>query len=262
MKNLSNLSNLAPAETLLLTEGKRVPLKDLLKVTMMDLLLKQILKTVEVPNGSNETTSFSNTYVLAGNNYSYTKALGHERVYLSPFHKDGKAEILFNNLVKIGYEKAGSEKAYNKVVRDSAGLAGCFTSGISRLFNPFSLTDRGRSIGHELKRQLDQLSNSLPQLMESSPDKALEVLKHIKGNIFLVKGIDFKRMAEIENAVLAEVYSLQSSSNSTFAHPMTWMVLDLSSTKFDSSYSGCSTSDYSTDDGDSGCSGDSGCGGD
>lgn len=257
---MKNLSDLTPAETLLLTEGKRVPLKDLLKVTMMDLLLKQILKTIEVPNGANETTSFSNTYVVAGNNFSYEKAAAHEKVFLAPFHKDRKAEILFNNLVKVGYQKAGSEKGYNKLVRNSVGLAGCFASGFSSLFNPYELSDYGQRTARELKSQLDQLSNTLPDLMENNPDKALEVLKHIKGNIFLVKGIDFKRMAEIENAVMAEVYSVQSSSNSTFGDPMTWLALDMSSRNFDSSCSGCSSSvDYS--DGGSGCSGDSGCSG-
>jgi hypothetical protein len=259
---MKNLSTLTPAETLLLTERKRVPLKDMLKVTMMDLLLKQILKTVEVQNGSSQTSSISNTYVIAGNNFSYDKALAHEKIFLSPFIKNKNAEILFANVVKIAFENTGSEKAYNKLVRDSDALAECFVSGVPKLFRPFELNDNGRVMSRELKAQLDSLSKTLPELMETNPDKALEVLKQIKGNIFLVKGIDFKRMAEIENAVIAEVYSAQSVSNSTFAHPMTWLALDLSSSTFDSSYSGCSTSDYSTDDGDSGCSGDSGCGGD
>jgi hypothetical protein len=256
---MKSLSDLTPAETLLLTEGKRVPLKDLLKVTLMDLLLKQILKTVEVPNGSNEATSVSNTYVVSGNNFSFSKSLSHERVFLSPFLKDKQVEILFSNLVKISYQKAGPEKAYNKLIRDSAGLTGCFTSGLSKLFNPFELNDYGRKIATELRGQLNQLSDTLPQLMENNPDKALEVLKHIKGNVFLVKGIDFKRMSEIENAVMSEIYSVQSSSNSTFADPMTWLALDMSSRNFDSNYSSLSSVDA---DWQSGCSaGDSGCSG-
>lgn len=45
---MKKLSDLTPAQTLLLIEGKSVPIKDLLKVTMMDLLLRQVLRTIEL----------------------------------------------------------------------------------------------------------------------------------------------------------------------------------------------------------------------
>lgn len=257
---MKTLSDLTPAETLLLTEGKRVAVKDLLKVTLMDLLLKQVLKTIEVQNGA---TSFSNTYIVAGDNFDSIKPLRHELVFLGPFRKDRQAEILFNNLVKIGYQNARSEKTYNRLVQNSPALTGCFSGGLSQLFKPFALSNYGQTVSEKIKRQLNELSDTLPNLMESDRKKALEILKYIKGNVFLVKGIDFKRMAEIENAVVAEVYSTYSTSNGSFSDPMTWIALDMSSRTFDSSCSGCSTSDYSSDSdsGDSGCSGCSGCGG-
>lgn len=261
---MKTLSDLTPAETLLLTTGQRVRVHDLLKVTFMDLLLKRSLKVIEVPNGASATTTYSNSYVVVGENYSYTNALPHEQVFLRSFHRDEAREILFNNLVKIGYNYAGSEKAYNKLVRDTAALSGCFTSGIAKIFSPFELSDYGQKVATELKGQLVQLSGTLPDLMEHNQEKALEVMKHIKGNIFLVKGIDFKRMAQIETAIHQEIYSNYSKSNAAFEDPSMWLALDLSSRRFDSSCSGCSSSDYSNSldvGSDSGCSGDGGCSG-
>jgi hypothetical protein len=264
---MKTLSDFTPAQTLLLTRGKRVPIKDLLKVTMMDLLLKKVLKTVEVENGFRDDSNFLNTYVVIGEKFSSNKSLPHEEIFLSPFYTDEHTQFLFNNIVKVAYQKAGSEKQYNKLIRESAALHGCFTSGLGAIFSPFELSSSGRQIATELKRQLKTLSDHLPNLMETDQRKALEVLKHVQGNVFLVKGIDFKRMVEIEKAVMAEVYSTQSVSNSFFGDPVTWLALDISSRRFDSSYSGCSTVSASwdgegSDSGNSGCSGCSGCGGD
>lgn len=262
---MKTLSDFAPAQTLLLTEGKRVPLKDLLKVTMMDLLLKKVLKTMAIENDGNTETAFSNSYVVAGENFSNTQPLPHEKIFLSSFYKDQSTQMLFNTVVKVAYQRAESEKRYNKLIRESDALQGCFISGLGAVFSPFELSDAGRQIASALKDQLQTLSERLPNLMETDQEKALEVLKHIKGNVFLVKGIDFQRMAEIEKTVMAEAYSTQSSSNSFFGDPITWLALDLNSRNFDSSCSGCSTASDSWDSGDSGdsgCSGCSGCGGD
>lgn len=258
---MKTLSDLSPAETLLLTTGACVPIKDLLKVTLMDLILKRYLKTVEITHTLGGEPGNVNTYVIIGDNFSYSKSLEHEKVFLRPYDQEEKREMLFSNLAKLAYNYAGSEKAYNKMVRDSDALSGCFTSGVSKFFAPFNLTAYGKRNSTELQRQLDTLSNTLPDLMQSDHQKAREIMQHIKGNIFLVKGIDFKRMAEIEQAVGEEVYSNYSSSNSTFASPITWMAFDLGHT-FDSSCSGCSNADSSdwgdSSSGDSGCSG---CGG-
>jgi hypothetical protein len=67
---MKNLSKLSPAETLLLLEGKEVKLRDLLKVTLMDLFLKQVLQTTEIANTSHTgSETFSNTYIIRGNNF-------------------------------------------------------------------------------------------------------------------------------------------------------------------------------------------------
>lgn len=258
---MKSLAELTPAETLLLTNGNRVPVKNLLKVTLMDLLLKQILKTVDVEHTFQDPTSQPNTYVMAGENFSFENTRDHEKVFLQPFLQSENRKILFANLVKLAYGNAGPEMKFNKVIRDSAPLSGCFVTGFPKLFNAFELTAHGKKLSSHLKQELEKLSETLPDLMHSNPARAREILRHIGGNIFLVKGIDFKRMVEIEKAVDQEIYAGYSVSNSTFADPITWLALDVSSSRFDNSCGGDTSSDFS-DSGDSGCSGCSGCGSD
>ena len=63
------LSQLSPAETLFLTDEKAL-LKDFLKITLLDLILKKVLKTIEVtrtPSVAEGTLIY--TYVTAGPNF-------------------------------------------------------------------------------------------------------------------------------------------------------------------------------------------------
>lgn len=266
---MKTLSQFSPAETLILLHGKKAQLKDLLKVTLMDLLLKQALQTIELENTSGKPGSY-NTYVIAGQNFARYNSLAHEGVFLNSYVHNSGNQILFTNLVKIGYENAGSARHFMKLVLRNESIDGCFADGLKRLFKgKFSLTPFGERIVWDLKSEIRELENTLPDLMHSNPDKALLVLKEIGGNVFLVKGVDFNLMKQIEEQVVAEVHGARSSSNSGFGDPLMWIALDANSRTFDSSCSTISSHDWdsgsgdlSDSGGDSGCSGCSGCGGD
>lgn len=264
---MTTLSQFSPAETLILLQGKRTQLKDLLKVTLMDLLLKQVLQTLEIENsgGSFKTT---NTYVIAGQHFNRHKYLPHEKVFLSPYLHTPGNQILFSNLVKIGYENTAYARNFIRLVFQNGTTRSCFAEGLARIFKgKFSLTAFGEKTVMAIKSELGELENTLPDLMHSDPDKALTVLKQIRGNVFLVKGIDFKLMSQIENQVMSEVHGARSSSNAGFGDPIMWMALDANARTFDSSCSTIGDTDWDSggsDAGDSGGgdSGCSGCGGD
>jgi hypothetical protein len=271
---MKSLSKLSPAETLVLLEGKEVKLRDLLKVTLMDLFLKQVLQTTEIANTSHAGSEpFSNTYIIRGNNFLAYNALAHEEIFLSVFRHAENAQFLFNTIVKLGYEKAGSADRYSKMILRNVSIRTYFVEGIERFFKgKFSLTPKGMEFAQELKAEINELAVTLPTLMETDRAKALEVLKIIKGNIFLVKGLDFKMMKEIENQVVAE--SSKTYTTSDASYPDTFMWLALTTNSFDS---GCSSTHHHHHDssdwggdadsggdsgGDSGCSGCGGCSGD
>jgi hypothetical protein len=272
---MKNLSTLSPAQTLILLEGKDANLRDLLKVTLMDLFLKQVLQTTEIANTSHAgSETFSNTYIIRGNNFLTYNALAQEEIFLSVFRHTENAQFLFNTLVKLGYEKAGSVGHYSKIILRNSSIRPYFVEGIERFFKgKFSLTPWGIKLVRELKAEINELETTLPKLLETDQAKALEVLKVIKGNIFLVKGLDFKMMKEIENQVVAESSNAFSASDSSYPDAFMWLALTTNSSSFDS---GCSSSHHHHHDssdwggdsdsggdsgGDSGCSGCGGCGG-
>jgi hypothetical protein len=270
---MKNLSLFAPAETLLLLKGKNVKLKDLLKVTLMDLFLKQALRTIEIVSPStSKSLSVPNTYVVSGTNLNHYSPMTHEHVFLSPFYKNTEMQILFNNMVKIGYQNAKTEKRYSNLIFKNKNLNRYFQQGFITIFKGrFSLTPSGERMAQDLKAEINDLESTLPNLMENEKSRALEIMKTLGGNIFLLKGVDLNLMKQIENyMVMADTRDKNySSSASATSDTMIWIALDSHARDFDNGCSNSSGNDSGWGDsgagdsgGDSGCSGCGGCGGD
>jgi hypothetical protein len=272
---MKNLTQFSPAETLLLLEGKNAALKDLLKVTLLDLFLKQALQTQEIIRPSTtQSLPVSNTYVVKGDAIGYHKALEHEYVFLKPFYKNDDSQILFNNLVKIGYQNATTEKRYRHSILKNRNLDRLFEQGLRTVFKGRLMhTALGQQVKADILAEIREMESALPAAMETDKDRALDLMRQLGGNIFLIKGVDLKLMREIENhAVLEDSRGKNyASHNSSSSDILMWIALDSHSHHFDNSYShhdwdpasdGNLDSDGGDSGGDSGCSGCGGCGGD
>lgn len=110
---METLAQLTPAETYLISNNSNATFRELLKLTLADLCLKQVLRIEE-----RELQSHPNNpirilkYILIGRNFHNHIPKAHEIVFLSPFRKSPEIEILFNHLIRMGYENAGSRKRY------------------------------------------------------------------------------------------------------------------------------------------------------
>lgn len=249
---MKNLSALTPAETLLVLEGQNATLKELLKLTFMDLLLKQVIQIEEVqrqPSQHDPVRIYK--YVVAGKNFRSYQALNHESVFLEIFKKEFRVQVLFQNLVRIGFEKAKSQERYHASIIKSSVLNGHVTKSlVQTLMGGFTITPSGFELRKNLKTEIALLEKQFSNTLEKDPQKALEILRQIKGNIFLLTTIDFELMKQLDAELMEQFKEYKrEESTSGCTGCTTW-------TSFDS---GCSSSGCS---GDSGCSsGCSGCGG-
>ena len=129
------LSTLTPGEILLLTK-ETVTQKEILKITFVDLLFKKVLKTYEVdrrPSARDEIRTYQ--YVAIGENFDKYVSLNHERIFLSTFAHDESAEILFRNLVKIGFQKSKTLSDLKNDIIKTPNLKSCFAQNIfQRIF--------------------------------------------------------------------------------------------------------------------------------
>jgi hypothetical protein len=108
-ENESILSQLSPAETLIMLLGKEAPFNDLMKVTLMDLMLKQVLAIKEVmrqPGPSEKIRIYK--YIVRGENFAAYTPLAHEFIFLNVFNKYGKEKLLFRHLIRAAYDNIAS----------------------------------------------------------------------------------------------------------------------------------------------------------
>lgn len=251
------LSKLTPAETLLIKDGSQAPVRELLKYTFMDLVLKQVLITEDVERQYNQRDPVRiYKYVSVGENFKQHNILPHELTFLLPYRKNQDTRMLFRNCVQVGYENARSKRALHKAIRLSPALQDAFTASLmQKIFGEYDYTNRGLVLKQQVESEIRQLERELPALIASDREKAMEKLRIIGGNVFLLQGLNFAVLKVIDEA-FAEAFVPESASSCGG----TWTTFNTFSDDFDSASdsdsSGCSAGDGS------GCSaGDSGCGG-
>ena len=256
---MKHLSQLTPAETLIILKDKDTRLKEVLKVTLMDLLLKQVLKIEEVykhTGGTNEQRLYE--YVEIGKNFRFYNSLPHENVFLEIFQKNEDFRYLFRHVVKVGYENAKSYNYFHKLIRKSRNISDCFNENFIFNLIGFSFkSSKHEQLRRELQKEIDQLELDLPSIIQNDKEKALEILKEIKGNIFLISTIEFDLLKQIDQTISTEMN--RQTDNSFGCSGCSWIYFESYSESFDSS---CSSDSGSSDGGCSGCSGCGGCGGD
>ncbi len=249
------LSQLTPAELLVLTKDG-VTHRELLKITFIDLLFKQVLKTYEVerqPHSKDKVRVYR--YVGIGKNFETYSSQNHEKVFLSSFVADDSIEVLFSNLVKIAYQKSRTLLCYKDDIYKTPTLKKCFSQNIfQKLFYNYNVTDYGKKLKREVKEEIQNEGNKLADISTIDNQKVIELIKEISGNIFLLVAIDHELLSLIDDDLGSIINQVNSSSGDGGVGCSSWSFDDYSSS-FDSSCSG--------DSGCSGCGGDgcSGCGG-
>ena len=208
------LSQLSPAETLLVINGNDISLKELLKYTFLDLVLKKVLQVVEVekPISSREGTR-SYKYIKLGKNFKTYYPKEHEQVFLLPFAKSDNKEILIRHFIKIGYGNIRNEGAYKNILYRYPGLKPYFKRNLfQRLFGGSQSTSVRLEMSQKLRAEIKDLEINLPLFLISDRLKAAEIMERIKGNVFLLKDTETSLHSQIEKEL---AYEMRQSSEST-----------------------------------------------
>ena len=246
------LSELNPAEILVLTK-ENITHQELLKVTFIDLLLKKVLKTIEVerqPHINQEIRIYK--YVEIGKNFKNYESKSHEKFFLATFEKDNEIQILFRNLVKIGYQSSRTVLDFKNTIIKSSTLKKCFKQNLfQKLYYGYSFTEYGTELKRKIEKEIEEINSKIVNIKNIENEKAIKLIKEIGGNIFLLGTINYDLLDQIDND-LAAINKSNSSNGDNGCSGCGYSFDDYSSS-FDS---GCSS-------GCSGCgSGCSGCGGD
>lgn len=257
---------LSPAETLLLRDSGAAKLKDLLKFTFLDLLLKKIIRLEKVQRKSHPRDKYigTYTYVVVGDNFTKIDIEKHETILLSPFYKSRNIRILFHHFVKMVYENSKGTNNYQRLIRNSPSLSLFFKNNFFvKFFNMTVHNQKGIEMKEKLLQELAVLERKMSDFLNNNLDDSAKILMVAKGNIFLIKNFDFKLFKEIDEELLKHQKVMHRNQFDDYGD--WWIYTDLWDDlktfndldhTFDSFDSALDTSSY-----DSGCSSCSGCGG-
>jgi hypothetical protein len=255
---MNYLSQLTPAEILILTEDNATQ-QELLKITFIDLLFKQVLNVFEVerqPHIKQEVRIYK--YVRVGQNHKNYNAQYHESLFLSTFDAADNFDILFRNLVKIGYQKSKTVAYLKNDIIKTPALKKCFSQNFfQKIFYGYSFTEYGTNLKRKVNEEIQNLENEFSDINSIENQRAIELIKIIGANIFILKNLDYQLLQQIDKDLGMEINKNNAIDVGSGCSGFAWS-FDEYSSSFDSgcsSHSGCSGCG-------SGCSGCGGCGGD
>ena len=221
------LSKITPAETMLIKDSTSVELKNLMKYTFMDLLLKQVIEIKEISKKprSKDKKIRTYTYVVSGGNFSKYKPKNHELIYLSPFIKSQSIKILFKNFIKMAYNTSNGSWNYKKTTRSNREINQYFKqSFLLNLFKSIKLTDNGVNLKREISDYLNDIDKKIDNLLHNNKKKGLELLLSIGGNIFLLKNLDFQLLKNIDVELLTQQKALKDDNY--YSESDSWLYID------------------------------------
>ncbi len=231
-----HLVELSPAEALFFLEGKRSSPYQMMKYTLADLIIREVLllsrQKAETKNG---TVTLS--YVQKGPQAAGFVPKPHEEIFYKLFAKANDIRIPLTRLAAVG---RSSKYYFDYLVRKNATIK----PHIRNQFFSYKLRDSAEKIKAEIQAEIEELSTHPAQLQQ--------ILPQLKGNILLISNANPEILAELD-AVWRSRNGLEEVDFD--------IDFEIFEQDFDSGYESVSDSG-----GDSGCGsdsgGDSGCGSD
>jgi len=264
------LETLTPAECLvLITTNGVITKKQMLKMTFVDLILKQVLKIQEEQHQAHPRDPvMTYKYVYPGSRFGSYFPLEHEQIFTNAFTGFDPPPILLRNFIKSSFASGDLVAGLVK----SANLKDYFKRKWWNFFSgSYKRTDYGVEVRKKILAEISEIEQRLKG-KTNQPRLVANIVYKINGNILLIEGIELLGLAQIDADLFKEMNANQgqdiadnSSGCATIAG--CWSDLDSIGDSFDSSCSndssGCSGDSGCSSSGCSGCSGcGGGCGGD
>jgi hypothetical protein len=278
---MTSLPPHSPAELLLLLHKRHTPgLRQLLRVTFLDLLRQQVLVVVEEQAEQRHPKDPVRwqQYVTGGPALHAHVELPHEKPLLNAFRADGQLRISFSLYVRMIFQEARAAADYYRLIEANGRTSRLFfKTWFLRLTGGRRLTKEGEQLSQKIRPELDRLNNDLLTRMGRNPAEALQFASQLGAAVLLLPAFTSAVAQQLEHELqrLPEATPTTSSDfsggdgggsdsgGSWFGHGDTFDSHSASH-GHDSGDSSSGDADGGGDsggDGDSGCSGCGGCGG-
>lgn len=254
---ISDIKQLSPAEMLFLQEPNRLNGRQMMRVTLMDLIVKGVLQIQRI-----STDPEKPIYVISPDTYFYQyPPLFHEEPFLEPFRMGGKIMELYL-LANLVTQRCGSYHGYQfKYVRKSPRLMDLLPKNFWNTFHVFPGTKASKELRQDLNARLGTGQNIVTASLNQQQVYRLAELPLLLGSgLLLIESLGKALSTQTyPEAWLQELTLAYAPLQNLFKRPVTENDAETGVGYYGGigdAFGGCSG------DGGSGCGGDGGCSGD
>lgn len=224
METLKPLNQISPAESYVLVHKSRADYGELVKCTLLDLCLRQVIepkklvKEIQSRSRSGRIRRRTINYFIKGSMFSKSKLKTYESSMLRPFLEKENPKISISKLTNHIQEVFPNERLLQQTVVNSS-----FIKDLKKfsLISKFKWNEEGNKLSSYIKYRLDEINEMLPNINDKQ--RATELFQELGGNIFLLINFKFELM-ELIDAHLVE--PLLDTSDS-FVYDSWWLYIDI-----------------------------------
>ncbi|MGS2727960.1 hypothetical protein ACU8DI_15245 [Psychroserpens sp. BH13MA-6] len=218
--NVYRLSELKPAGTKLILEPK-TELIELLKLTLFDLTLKQVLIIKKSLKRSHPRDPHLREYVIVetGKNYAKYKPNKFEEYFTERIDEDSYFQL--KAYLRAIFKEIPSEYKHKKEIVRDLKINDLFNDDlISSIFSLLKTNSKGNELKKDITEYLNHVDENIGNIIENEPDKALELILFLQGNIFLLKNLKFELLENLK------LISIARSNNNDDEYFDDWFWVD------------------------------------
>ena len=198
VSNIFRLSELKPAGTKLILEPK-ADLIELLKLTLFDLTLKKVLVIKKKLKKSHARDPHLREYIIVerGKNFEKYNPNKFEEHFTNRIGKDSYFQLKV--YLRVIFKEIPSVSKHKYEIIRNLKIQDLFKRDFfSVVFSMFKTNSKGNKLKADIIEYLEQVDRNIPNLIENEPDKALELILFLQGNIFLLKNLKFELLEKLK----------------------------------------------------------------
>jgi hypothetical protein len=216
------LTDFSPAELLLIVHERNTPsLRQLLRLTFLDLLRKEVLSLEHrhsQPHPSDPAVLY--TFVCAGPKLGAYSYLPHEKPLLDLFLQDPSFQTQFRQYVRMLMQRVDSSRSYHQLILQNERTGELFThdSWWRRMIGYITPTPQGVNFEQFVRAELIKLDKQLAQYASQPTAQTQTWLRNLEGLLFLLPSFisPIGRQLETEMRELEQVESHSDAGGSTW----------------------------------------------
>lgn len=196
--NIHRLSELKPAGTKLILDS-RTDLIELIKLTLFDLTLKQVLVIKKTFRKSHQRDPHLREYVIVrtGKNFAKYEPSRFEQYFINRINKDSYFQLKI--YLRAVINEIPSEYRHRIEIVENLRINQFFNdSFVLSIFSVLRINKKGKTLRSDISQYLNEVDEHIGILIDKEPEKALELILFLQGNIFLLKNLKFELLEKLK----------------------------------------------------------------